>query len=144
MVLFRRDKEESTEAPITEPTQQKGWMVWLLSVVTFFLTVAIVLGLFWAGRWVVHQFAKEPPATPTKPIAPDDATVNNTRDNAARTAPDTSANNSSNTPSNNNAAPAAPTTPTPPAATSQSTSTTPTTTPTTGPTLVNTGPDSDE
>lgn len=128
MGLFR-NKSESTEVMVTEPVQQRAWLVWLLSIVTFFLTVAIVLGLFWAGRWVVHQFTKQPTTTPVAaPVKQNESGISNTREGAAKpTTPSTSA-------------PATATgtvQPTPPA----SATTTPPATPSA---LVNTGPDSDE
>lgn len=127
-----RNKNASTEQSLTEPAQQRTWVVWLLSVATFFLTVAIVLGLFWAGRWVVRKFTQEPASAPTKG-AP---AVSNEREGSNKqAAPSTTTSNSGSTGGT-----------TPPA--SSSTQQTPTATPTTPApapsTLVNTGPDSDE
>lgn len=128
-----RNKNASTEQSLSEPAPQRTWMVWLLSIATFFLTVAIVLGLFWAGRWVVQRFTKEPTPAPSKGIP----AVSNERSGENQTAPNTSkpsSSNSSNQPSN-----------TPPATSNNTQQTTTPTPPVTGPsTLVNTGPDSDE
>jgi cytoskeletal protein RodZ len=127
-------KKQEVDQKVVEPHQQSGWLVWLLSIVTFFLTVAIVLGLFWAGRWVVHRFTKK--STPTTP------TISNTR---SQTGGGSSAGNSGTTGNNGSGS-----TTTPPSSSSQSkpTPTTPpatnNTAPTTPPNLVNTGPDSDE
>ena len=131
-----REKHD-VEQKMTEPHQQSAWLIWLLSIVTFFLTVAIVLGLFWAGRWVVHRFTKT--STPTVvPVA------NNTRDQAqTRSGISTGdGTNSGTTPPSSNPSSSNPTQ-TKPAPTPTPAVTPPATTP--APTnLVNTGPSSDE
>jgi len=130
-----RNKNASTEQSLSEPAPQRTWLVWLLSIVTFFITVAIVLGLFWAGRWVVQRFTKEPTPAPTKGIP----AVSNERSGDSQAAP-----NASTPSSSSSSNPPASTPSSSPSNTQQTAPSTPTS-PVTGPsTLVNTGPDSDE
>lgn len=134
-----RNKNAPVEQSLTEPTQQRAWVVWLLSIVTFFLTVAIVLGLFWAGRWVVQRFTKEPASAPTKGMPA--ASNERSGDNQAAPNASTPSSGSSSNPSN----PPASTPPSTPSNNTQQTTPSTPTPPVTGPsTLVNTGPDSDE
>lgn len=110
------------------------WMVWLLSAITFVATILIVLGLFWAGRWVYQQATnndKDQPAT-TETNQPSEQQGQGSE----QPTPDPSQGQSGS----NNGDNSAPSTPTPTPA-----PTTPNTTPQTGPTeLVQTGPSSDE
>ncbi len=128
MWLFKRSgKEISTGVP-SETNVQPMWLIWLLSAVTFVVTVLIVLGLFWGGRWAINRFTKKPtPATTTvqKPAANKPQSTNGISSNGSSKPTPTPPTNP--TPK--------PTTPTP----------APANTPSTGPsTLVRTGPTSDE
>lgn len=112
------------------------WMVWLLSAITFVATILIVLGLFWAGRWVYQKATnsdKDQPAT-TETNQPSEQTEQPSGDQPSQ--------DSGQQPSGgNNGGSNTPTTPTP----TPAPSTPPSTTPQTGPSeLVQTGPSSDE
>lgn len=107
-------------------------MVWLLSAITFVATILVVLGLFWAGRWIYQKVTapdkNQPAVTENQP------SEQPPQDEQPSTNPgaDSGANPSPSTPTPSPTP--APTQPTPP-----------TTTPQTGPTeLVQTGPSSDE
>ena len=122
MAIF--NKKTKTVTTGMAPARQNMWVVWLLSIITFIVTVLIVLGLFWAGRWAVRQFTKDPaPAKPAAGISTEDKDTNkNTTNNrGSNTAPST--NNPPVTP------PPVSTTPRPVAPSKD---------------LVNTGPTSDE
>jgi len=129
-----RNKSEQIKNDVMVPIRQNQGLIWLLSAGTFILTVLIVLGLFWAGRWALHKVTDEPlvkaPApgisndrgttSTTPPVAKDG--VNNNR--GAHTTP---------TPATTPVAPQ-PATSTP---TTQASQPTPST-------LINTGPTSDD
>ncbi|MEO5627529.1 MAG: hypothetical protein ABIQ89_01415 [Candidatus Saccharimonadales bacterium] len=82
---------------------RQGWVVWLLSIAAFLVTLLIVLGLFWAGRWTWHKLtdssSKNEPATtqlksgdqeqsPAKNETPSDDSGDNTGSNSGNpTAP---------------------------------------------------------
>lgn len=134
------NKQKPLKTGVPTPNQQTGWVVWLLSIATFVVTVLIVLGLFWAGRWVVHRVTKKstPSATVTtvKVTAPSQtgvATDGRSTTNSGQPAPatnPTSAPTSAQTSNTNSSSTSAPTASTPKANPSG--------------TLVNTGPTSDE
>ena len=132
-----RKKQQSTKTKVTAPAQQSMWKIWLLSIGTFVLTVLIVLGVFWVGRWVVHQFTKKSTTT-TVQVQPATSTSDKNKTNASSNTGSTNSSSSSSTGSNNSS----PTTTNQPAATTPApASTTPSTSHST---LVNTGPTSDE
>lgn len=66
---FNRDKQAGDLKEKVAPTavkeyyqaggKQQTWVIWLLSIATFIVTLLIVLGLFWAGRWVWNQVTEE-------------------------------------------------------------------------------------
>lgn len=126
-------KDKVSPTAVKEYYQAAGnrqpWMVWLISIATFLITLIIVLLLFWGGRWVWNKIDnnddnKATPATQT----------DKTEEEGANNQPE-------NNPTPSTSAPA----PTPaPAPAPQPT---PTTTPSTGATnsehLPNTGPDVD-
>ncbi len=135
MWSFRKkdELETSTEEPTS--TQQNMWLVWLLSIATFVLTVLIVLGLFWGGRWVVHQFTKKSTTTTQKAPA-----VSNDRKTADKVPNNNSGNPTNNPQSAGQNTPKPTPAPVPPTPAPQ-----PTPIPQPAPTnLVNTGPTSDE
>ena len=111
---------------------ERMWLVWLLSILTFVITVIIVLALFWVGRWAIHQITKSKlqPNTVTPTVQQPSS---NTRQNGAAST------NSSPTAGSSNTSGAPVVTPTPASATATNTTQpTPST-----PSLVKTGPDSD-
>lgn len=58
MGLFRRDKVDETveSASVYDtPPRERNWMAWLLSLVTLLVTVAVIVGLFYGGRWVYRK-----------------------------------------------------------------------------------------
>jgi hypothetical protein len=112
------------------------WGVWLLSLATFFGTLVVVLGLFWGGRWVYHQFTdKKKPETVSVGQKPQ--SVNKVGSSSASTSTTTNPNLQGSVP--------AVTTPTTPSPTISSTpKPTPTTPANNSQQLVNTGPTSDE
>jgi cytoskeletal protein RodZ len=134
MRLFKRTKQP-TSATVKKVTPsvakdyyqsaqpQRMWLVWLLSVGTFIITVVIVLGIFWAGRWVVHQLTK--PKTPA-PTTVQQTTANNRQNADTRGQSPPAKTNDSTTKTSTTATPAA--TPTPANSSTD---------------LVKTGPDSD-
>jgi hypothetical protein len=112
--------------------RDRMWVVWLLSGATFIVTVLVVLGLFWGGRWTYHKIKGDnKPATQTA----------TTEDKPAEQKQEQS--KPQGTDSNSGASGTTNTTPAP----STSAPSTSATTPKTGPsasTLVNTGPTSDD
>src|SRR3990167_1385362 len=70
-IRSRKDEEqvppEVQEYYKTERRERLG-LAWLLALATLFATVAVVLGLFFGGRWVIRQIGgddKKPVATET-------------------------------------------------------------------------------
>lgn len=61
MAQVRGSKKRTQEVPeeIKEYYQagkrDRMWVVWLLSGATFIVTVLVVLGLFWGGRWAFDK-----------------------------------------------------------------------------------------
>lgn len=130
MWLFKRSGKEMNTGVPSETNVQPMWLIWLLSAGTFVVTVLIVLGLFWGGRWVINRSTKKPtPATPVvqKPAANKSQGINGISSNGSSKPAPTSSTNPAPKPTTTAPTPA------------------PATTPSTGPsTLVRTGPTSDE
>ena len=70
MALFRRKDEVVEEVPeleryYAERQTSSAWS-WLMALVTMILTILIIIGLFFAGRWVYRELiADEKSAQPT-------------------------------------------------------------------------------
>ena len=129
-----RKKNKQTDNQSVSASRQPMWLIWLLSIVTFIVTVLIVLGLFWLGRWALQRVKNDDKSRPQTVQEQKDNTdaqpgVNNDREEDR-----TGVNN---TPP----APTTPSTPATPPPTTPNTGETPAPTPTT---LFNTGPSSDE
>jgi len=128
----KRNKQVGTAKPVPKEEYQKQrmWLVWLVSIATFVLTVLIVLGVFWLGRWGWHQVHhKQKPVPVTTQPAVKAGDSQNANSGAAKTTSGTNSAPASNAPATISTGPAS----TPPATTSTSPQK-----------LVNTGPDSDE
>lgn len=129
-----RNKQQEVKDYYQATAGKNMWMVWLLSAITFVGTILVVLGLFWAGRWIYQKVTapdNQPATTETQPNdqSADSSSNGQNQGDQAQNNPDQP---SSPTPGSG----AAPSTPPAP---------TPTTTPQTGPNeLVRTGPSSDE
>lgn len=110
---------------------QQSWLTWVLSIAAFIITLLIVLGLFWGGRWAWNRLnSDDKPATTTQ----EQAASGDQEESAERQGNNNSGSNTPNT-TPNTPAPAPQTQPTP----------APTTTPQTGGSdLPATGPTSDE
>lgn len=147
MRLFGRKKQETSADAVPDEIKDyyqaekrdRMWVVWLLSGVTFIITVVAVLGLFWAGRWTVKKIAgndEKKTGTTIQEANPEQEqqTAQGDGHQAAQNDPSTSAPAPSTT---------APSTPAAPATTAQTPSTTPQTGPATAE-LPHTGPSSDE
>lgn len=52
MALFRRKNNQVSSDPYYSNQQSNKPMAWLLAVVTFVVTLLIIMALFFAGRWV--------------------------------------------------------------------------------------------
>lgn len=113
---------------------RKGWVVWLLSIAAFLITLIIVLSLFWVGRFAWQKIRgtddnKSTPASQGQNAPSDEQEAQKQNENNGDSAPSSPA---------PQPAPAPQPTPTP----------TPAPTPVTGDsqtgTLPNTGPSSDE
>jgi hypothetical protein len=60
---FKRRQKPAKLNPVPEEIkayyqaekQAQGWRIWLLSIGTFFVTLAVVVLLFWGGRWTYRQ-----------------------------------------------------------------------------------------
>ena len=60
MALFRRKNNQVSSDPYYSNQRSNKPMAWLLAVVTFIVTLLIILGLFFAGRWVWrHTFGDD-------------------------------------------------------------------------------------
>ena len=97
MWLFKRKAKQTSDSPVPEEikayyqseNKDKLWKIWLLSGLTFLVTLIIVLGLFWVGRGVYRHYNKptattiksgktaEPSAPQTKQPQTDKDTSNN-------------------------------------------------------------------
>lgn len=79
MAIFRRKKEVVDEVPelehyYAERRTSSIWS-WVMAIVTMLLTVLIILGLFYGGRWVYRELTKDdanpqPAPTVTAPQNP--------------------------------------------------------------------------
>lgn len=63
--------------------RDRMWVVWLLSGATFIVTVLVVLGLFWGGRWAWQRVNNDEPQTETasQPEVVDSEATNNAETN---------------------------------------------------------------
>ena len=124
MQLFKRKKSQTTLPPevqafATAERRERMGMAWLVGIVSLVVTILVVTGLFYGGRWVYRSLANrnkkatpvvtEPQSDDTKPNATsstdsDSASQNSTTTDSGQTTPNTSAPNatpstsSSNTP----------------------------------------------
>lgn len=71
MALFRRKSEVEEEVPELEQyyaqrRTSSAWS-WLMALVTMILTILIIIGLFFGGRWVYRELISndQQPSTPT-------------------------------------------------------------------------------
>lgn len=127
--------------------RDRMWLVWLLSLITFFGTVAVVLLLFWGGRWAYNQiWGDDTPQAGNQatPSSASDAQDQQTARRAAEGSSDGNANDqnsgSAGSQSSQGGASQGTTTQT---YDGTQTGTTPNTGPSQPETLVNTGPDGD-
>ena len=130
-------KERVSPTAVKEYYQAAGsrqsWIIWVLSIGTFILTLLIVLLLFWGGRWVWQKISD---SSDDKPTTTQEQSSDLTEDKTKRQGDD---NTGSDVP-----APAPSPTPQPtPAPTTPPTQNQRPTTPVTGD-LPHTGPSSDE
>lgn len=111
---FRRNRVEEETTTLPEPSvydtppNERPWMAWILSFVTLLVTVLVVIGLFYGGRWLyrkaTHKPAKvattqnQPESTPeeSKDTTSDSDQSNDTSSSDANSS--SSSNNSSSTP----------------------------------------------
>ncbi len=147
MGLFNRTKRSADDDAVPDEIKDyyqaekrdRMWVVWFLSAATFVVTVFVVLGLFWGGRWVYREIKGDDKdqTVATQEDASDQENINSQGTHT----------DSSNDSSTQQQTPAT-TTPAQPQPDPTPQQTTPTTTPTTGPTtpevLPATGPSSDE
>ena len=72
MALFRRNKTQETSTP-TEvqdyyqaENHERTWVAWVLGFATLLVTVVVVTGLFFGGRWTYRKVSRQDkPATAT-------------------------------------------------------------------------------
>lgn len=78
MALFRRNKEQDVlpdevkDYYKAEQRERMG-MAWLVAAGGFLVTIAIVLGLFFAGRWAYTTFFSDDTTTPISEVEETDA-----------------------------------------------------------------------
>ncbi len=69
MALFSRKKKDEVPAEIQEYYQaerrERVGVAWLVALVTLLITVAVVLGLFFGGRWLYNKLANRDRQTAT-------------------------------------------------------------------------------
>lgn len=72
-VPFRRNKKDDVPEEIQEYYQaerrERAGVAWLVALATLLITLAVVLGLFYGGRWVYRKIAdgdRTPPTTQTE------------------------------------------------------------------------------
>lgn len=81
MALFRRNKEQDVlpdevkDYYKAEQRERMG-MAWLVAAGGFLVTIAIVIGLFFAGRWAYTTFFSNDATTPTSEVEDTDASEN--------------------------------------------------------------------
>lgn len=142
MKLFKRRK--TTVADPTLPPEVQAYsqaehrermgVAWLVGSVSLVLTIFVLVGLFFGGRWLYRTIAG--------PSANDSQTQSTTENDQATK--DKEQTKNEGTPSATPDSDQPSTTPAPAPTPTPTTPTTPSTTPTTGPTMPRTGPDSDE
>ncbi|HSX23733.1 MAG TPA: hypothetical protein VLE74_01405 [Candidatus Saccharimonadales bacterium] len=68
---FNRNKDQSAEVPqevqdyYQSENRERSWVAWLLATGTLLVTVVVVLGLFYGGRWGYRKLKHQPAKTPT-------------------------------------------------------------------------------
>ena len=71
MAFFNRKKEVVEDVPELEryyaERRTSSIGSWLLALLTMVLTVLVILGLFYGGRWVYRELTKDEPTTTTNP-----------------------------------------------------------------------------
>ena len=150
MKLFRRSKPVQPNVPPevaeyyqAERRERRG-VAWLMTLFTLLVTVAVVLGLFIAGRWLYHTVQnrnKKPTVTATQSKDTTKKTADNDSDSATNDTAPASGTPDASTPDEPSSGDTTPTPATPtPAPATPSTPSTPA--PSTGATqpLTNTGP----
>ena len=105
VALFRRNRvEETTTLPDTDlyntPPRERSWMAWLLALVTLVVTVAVVLGLFYGGRFIYRKFNKsDTNQTPATPLVEEES---NTTDSDETSSSSSNTNTNEDTTTNSN------------------------------------------
>lgn len=138
MNLFnRRNKVDPNLPPEVQAYSQaerreRMGVAWLFGIVSLIVTLVLITGLFFGGRWVYRKIARKDKATPVQIDTSDDS---KTEDQKSKDAEDQSE-ASDDTPVDTEQTPSTP-------APTSNTPQTPATQPSTGDTLPNTGPDLD-
>lgn len=153
MGLFSRKKKTTDNQAVPEEIRDyyeaekrdRMWVVWLLSGATFLITVLVVLGLFWAGRWAYREIIQDDkPATVTTDQNQDQAAQNGAENQENQQQSGQSSNGQQTNQASDTSGQPRPTNQS--SSTTNTSTQTPTTTPNTGPTapeLPNTGPSGD-
>ena len=111
MAIFNRNKNEVIEeVPELEQyyaqRRTSGIWGWIMALITIALTVLIIIGLFYGGRWVYNQINDETTTTPTVNAPANTSTSQPSSESGVKTLPsgesttDTATNSSQSTASN--------------------------------------------
>lgn len=155
MGLFSRNKKVADDSAVPEEIRDyyeaekrdRMWVVWLLSGATFLVTVLVVLGLFWGGRWVYREITKDdqPATVTTEQNEQQEAQdANNTQEGQQADQPSGAQQTDQSSSASQSQSTTQSQTTTPSSTTTQSPANTPQTGPTTAEELPRTGPTSDD
>ncbi len=82
MALFKRKKPTNVLPEVEEYYQaerrDRAWLAWVLALVSVLVVVLIIIGLFWAGRWVYNQITDNDDSSDVSVVQNDDLTVDGT------------------------------------------------------------------
>lgn len=140
---FNRNKKPTdTKTPpevkqyYTSEHRERVGLAWLIAFLSLIITMVVVIGLFFGGRWAYRKIANNKPVTPAKPqtVAKQPAKPNQTVSEPAKPGNDSTSQKPASSSSYT------PTTSTPAPAQSQSTATTPVTSQPQAQKITNTGP----
>ena len=108
MSLFRRNKTQEPATPeqlqdyYQTENRERVWVAWALGFATLIVTVLVVMGLFFGGRWTYRKFRPQ-----NQPVA-----VTNVAQDASPQTPDSTPQTSGSSPVGSTSAPAPTSTPT--------------------------------
>lgn len=128
MALLRRKKKVTTNIPelqeyYANQRKESTGLAWLLAIGSLIATVALLIGLFWGGRWLYRRINDKKDKTVSTLVSTDSSSQDKTADEADSSSTTESSSSSSSSNSRNSASSTSTTTVAPGVSPSQSAST---------------------